>query len=295
MRAGYAFLAALSLPLTVHACQGFYLQEEWIGKDFYEGWNWETENDYTDGRVNYVSMADAQSKNLTYVENDVFFMRADDVSIVSPSARGRDSIRLSSQVAYNESITVLDLQHMPAGCTTWPAFWTVSQAGPWPKGGEIDIVEGVNLNTHNEATLHTSSNCMMPAESLRQPMTGKLDHRLRRAVNGNEGCGVTFADTMLPSTSYGASFNQAGGGYFVMYRGSDAVMVWFFPRAGNVPDVILNGAEEGEPHFDAHNMVFDLTFCGDWAGNVFSTAGCGTGTCSDFVNNNPSAFAEAYW
>ena len=31
---------------------------------------------------------------------------------------------------------------------------------------------GVNLNTHNQATLHTSSNCQMPSDSLRQPQTG---------------------------------------------------------------------------------------------------------------------------
>ena len=70
-------------------------------------------------------------------------MRADDWSIVSPSARGRDSIRISSQKAYDEAIFVLDLAHMPAGCATWPAFWTLSQAGPWPAGGEIDIIEGM--------------------------------------------------------------------------------------------------------------------------------------------------------
>jgi len=76
------------------------------------------------------------------VDDGAFFMRADDWSIVDPSARGRDSIRISSQNAYDEAIFVLDLQHMPAGCSTWPAFWTLSQAGPWPNGGEIDVIEG---------------------------------------------------------------------------------------------------------------------------------------------------------
>jgi hypothetical protein len=71
-------------------------------------------------------------------------MRADDWTIVSPSARGRDSIRISSQTAYSDSIVVLDVQHMPAGCSSWPAFWTLSQTGPWPNGGEIDIIEGEN-------------------------------------------------------------------------------------------------------------------------------------------------------
>ena len=69
-------------------------------------------------------------------------MRADDRSVVSPSSRGRDSIRITSHNAYNESVIVLDLAHMPEGCSTWPAFWTISKDGPWPHGGEVDIIEG---------------------------------------------------------------------------------------------------------------------------------------------------------
>jgi hypothetical protein len=72
-------------------------------------------------------------------------MRADDWSIVDPATRGRDSVRISSQSAYGDSVIVLDLAHMPSGCATWPAFWTLSQKGPWPNGGEIDIIEGMLL------------------------------------------------------------------------------------------------------------------------------------------------------
>jgi hypothetical protein len=40
----------------------------------------------------------------------------------------------------------------------------------------------------------------------------------------------------------------------------------------------------------------DLTyrFCGDWAGNVFAQTGC-SGSCTDYVANNPSAYANAYF
>jgi beta-glucanase (GH16 family) len=121
------------------------------------------------------------------VDGNTFVMRADDWSIVGPSARGRDSVRISSQAAYGDSAIVLDLAHMPAGCGTWPAFWTLSQKGPWPNGGEIDIIEGmllvsrlssesptcvlscagVNKQESNQATLHTTSNCKMPPDPMR--------------------------------------------------------------------------------------------------------------------------------
>ena len=91
-------------------------------------------------------------------------MRADDWSTVDPSARGRDSIRISSQNAYDEAIFVLDLAHMPTGCATWPAFWTLSQAGPWPAGGEIDIIEGMR----SPVSLVSSSESPMRAPPLWQ-------------------------------------------------------------------------------------------------------------------------------
>ena len=46
------------------------------------------------------------------------------------------------------------------------------------------------------------------------------------------------------------------------------------------------------------SQVFDTTFCGDWAGNVWSIdSACSSQapTCQSFVQNNPSAFTDAYW
>lgn len=52
-------------------------------------------------------------------------------------------------------------------------------------------------------------------------------------------------------------------------------------------------------HFANMNLVFDTTFCGDWAGqaSVWSSSGCSAlaSTCTDYVSNSPGAFAPAYW
>lgn len=52
-----------------------------------------------------------------------------------------------------------------------------------------------------------------------------------------------------------------------------------------------------DTYFHQQQIVFDLTFCGDWAGNVWGNGGCASqaDTCQDFVANNPSAFSDAYW
>lgn len=58
----------------------------------------------------------------------------------------------------------------------WPAFWTFSATATWPfvccqslvddhelteynQGGEIDIIEGVHDNVHNQVTWHTGPGC----------------------------------------------------------------------------------------------------------------------------------------
>ncbi|KAG6835745.1 hypothetical protein H0H93_015046 [Arthromyces matolae] len=130
---------------------------------------------------------------------------------------------------------------------------------------------------------------------------GQLD--CNTAVNGNSGCGVT-APT---ANSYGPTFNANGGGWYAVERTNSAISVWFWPRNGSPPSDVSSGASSGTPtayfpntscdiasHFDANNIIINLTFCGDWAGNVYSSSGCPS-TCVDYVNNNPSAFVNAYF
>ena len=83
----------------------------------------------------------------------MFVMRADSTNKVDASSRGRDSIRITSNNAYSDSAVVLELSHMPTGCATWPAFWTVT-TGQWPAGGEIDILEVSSLTNKVISEVH---------------------------------------------------------------------------------------------------------------------------------------------
>jgi len=67
MRVRHAFFATLSFSFALRAgAKTFYLKDQWRGEDFFEGWNWFTDNDPSHGRVNFVSKDEARSKNLTY-------------------------------------------------------------------------------------------------------------------------------------------------------------------------------------------------------------------------------------
>lgn len=314
MRTGYTSCLSLAIFLIIPTISAslFSIQDTYIGQDFFDKWDFETADDPTHGRTNYVDEETAKRTNLSYATDHKFVMQPDSTNVVQPGSRGRDSIRIMSQASYADSVIILDLQHMPWGCATWPAFWTLSASGPWPQGGEIDIIEGVNKNEQNLASLHTSPDCSMPQSRVQ---TGEVTStNCDTSVNSNEGCGTDFNKP----ASYGDEFNGSEGGYYALARTKeDGIKVWYWSRYDpstplevrtNFPvvDPDLWGIPEAyfptkpdtcdyETHFDAHNLIFDLTFCGDWAGSVWSSAGCGSGTCADYVDNNPQAFEDAYW
>lgn len=305
-------LASLGLLcIAPGALAGTYTQSaKVVGSEFESFFSYQAIADPTHGRVNYVNQATANSKNLTYSNGDTFILRADDTTVLSASGAGRNSVRLMSLTAYTTHVVVFYMRHMPTGCGTWPAVWETNQNN-WPAGGEVDIVEGVNLNTDDQTTLHTSPGCTMPS-GIDQSGTA-LYANCNTAVNSNSGCGV---QNTLPN-NYGAPFNAAGGGWYAMERTPDEIKVWFWSQdnAGSAPtgmkngDTSINTDNWGQPVayfpntdcnlaslFSENNIIINLTFCGDWAGSssVYASSGCPS-TCVDYVNNNPSAFSEAYF
>ena len=67
MRTGIAALSLaslLTLPIRAH----FVLTDAYIGYDFLQSWQWQTMDDPTHGRVNYLSQGDSLGQNLTYGE-----------------------------------------------------------------------------------------------------------------------------------------------------------------------------------------------------------------------------------
>ncbi|KAF8069103.1 laminarinase [Lyophyllum atratum] len=305
-------LIRFALPIffaTTRVIGATYGQTDSIsGSGFLNAFSVQNIADPTHGRVNYVSASTAASENLTFSSGDHFVLRADFKKTLSASGPGRDSVRIQSNKQYRTSVTVFNVRHMPQGCGTWPALWTVG--GNWPTQGEIDILEGVNDQGTNAATLHTNAGCTMPASRAQTGTTTGTN--CDSAATGNAGCGVKFTD----ARSYGPTFNNNGGGWYAMERTTSFIKVWFWTRsATNVPADVKNGATSvntgnwGTPvayfpntscdiatHFGAHNIVINckLTFCGDWAGNVYGSSGCPS-SCVDFVNNNPSAFSNAYF
>ena len=287
------------------ALAGYTLEDDYM-KDFFGNFNFFTGNDPTEGFVKFVDEATAMSTKLISSNSSNVAQWGVDTTNKTPG--GRPAVRLESKKIYNGGLIVLDVAHMPFGCGTWPAFWTV---GPnWPSNGEIDIIEGVHEQATDAMTLHTGPGCSIGQDKTAFAgtlSTGNCDVNAYGQAQ-NTGCGIKSTD----NKSYGAGLNSNKGGVYATEWTTSGISIYFFPR-GAIPADVLgdnpNPSGWGKPAakfdggcdigsiFKNHQIVFDTTFCGSWAGAVWSSSTCASkaATCNDYVQNNPSAFTEAYW
>lgn len=290
---------------------------------FFDHFTYFSEPDPTHGFIQYQSAEDSIRQNLTIYHSldspppksinpdtssnsTSAVLRVDNTH--SNTASGRPSARIISKRTYDKGLFLFSILHTPYGCGTWPALWLL---GPnWPSGGEIDVVEAVNIgNTGNHVTLHTSEGCRIgPKRKRKQTGTAKT-WDCWNEINANSGCGVQGGwDT------YGAAFNARGGGIYALEVRKEGIRVWVFKRE-DVPGDILDGESPdpsrwGTPladfpntecdidrYFSDMQIVVNIALCGDWAGqpHVFGASGRCVGNCVDWVTWRPESFREAYW
>ncbi|KAI1333359.1 glycoside hydrolase family 16 protein [Xylariaceae sp. FL0255] len=295
------FTGMLALAAGANA-QPYTIQDTFDTTNFFDGFEFFTGADPTAGFVNYVDATTANATSLAgYTEGGIYL--GVDYTTTNPASPGRDSVRVNSINSYTHGLFIVDLAHMPSSaCGSWPAWWTV---GPnWPNDGEIDIIEGVNSNNYDTITLHTAEGCSFSSSSWSSADCG--------ANSGSTGCGNPTSNTQ----TYGDGFNAIGGGVYAMQWSSSAINIFFFPRS-SIPSDITAGTPDpsgwGSPlagysggscnidsYFQQHQIVFDTTFCGQWAGqsSVWSadaTCSALADSCQDYVAANPSAFQDSYW
>lgn len=306
-----SIMALLVSPFISSTLAQYTLSEDYTGKAFFDGFEFFTDADPTNGHVKYIDKEEANNSAIAglmsggFADNAVYL----GMDAVNEAPEGRRSIRVSSSKAFNRGLIIADIVHMPGGiCSTWPAFWMV---GPdWPTTGEIDIFEGVNEQTANHMALHTGSGVVV---SENQTFSGELitpNCDVKAPGQGNNvGCGIADSD----NTTYGTGFNLNGGGVYATEWTSAAIKIFFFPRnaipadiaSGNpqpseawgMPRAVFAGDFKVDDHFKDLNIVFDTTFCGDWAGKIWANSSCAAlaPTCEEFVASNKTAFREAYW
>ncbi|KAK4230934.1 glycoside hydrolase [Podospora fimiseda] len=306
----------------VHA---YTLIDTFNSSNFFSEFDFFSQPDPTNGFVDYVNISTANHNKLAGYSQGGIYLGVDHHNLTNGTTTGgRKSTRLTSKTAYTTGLFIADIAHMPSGktraedsCGLWPAYWMF---GPnWPNSGEIDIIEGVNTQKANSITLHTANGCSM-SNNTGSISTTKM---VSSDCEGNGGCGQ---QTQALET-YGIGFNSGGGGYYIMEWTESFISVWFVPRSnaetvtkllntidtsnsssisitsslgGQQPLATFNGGNDCSisNHFANHNIVFDTTFCGDWAGKTWksdSTCSALADTCEEWVGQNPEKFVSAYW
>ncbi|KAF5313963.1 hypothetical protein D9611_006836 [Ephemerocybe angulata] len=275
-------------------------EDEYAGQTFYDGFFFFNNlPDPTNGRVNYVNESYARAQRLVYVQDDgKVIMKADDQTTLAQGAyRDRQALKLI--------IYFILIPDGGPGC--------FSQRHHGDVNGEIDVIEGVHDNQHNQVAFHTAPGCLLDSTA---NFTGTISDGggyqhldCNSLINSNAGCGATE----WSRASYGPLFDEQGGGIFAMKWDENGIAVWSFFRAAVPPDVAAgtpNPSTWGPPsanlsssqcdigkYFMSHAIVFDITFCGeypsDWAGNSYATSGC-PGTCDDRLMD-PANFVNATW
>lgn len=207
----------------------------------------------------------------------------------------------------------------------------------------LHTLQGCSISSSNDTAAAATDPTTSVDRSSYLGSSGNLD------CANQPGCSIGF-DNQTGLNSFGASFNSNGGGYYAMVRdvayNGTGISVYFWPLQGdggaNVPDAVASAAKSGAapkwlsseetirswgtpqarwkanadscrlaPFFGKHEIIFDLTFCGDCecreiekeerllivegsfmssgAGQTFSTApGCPTDTtCQAYVRGEP--------
>ncbi|EGF99846.1 family 16 glycoside hydrolase [Melampsora larici-populina 98AG31] len=287
----------------------YKLVSESSGHSFFDNWDFFSDADPTHGMVSYQPVDEAWKSGLVSTSPNSAKIQVDNSSWLG-DGEPRKSVRITSKSTFKYGLLVLDAIKMPFGCSTWPAFWTVGDN--WPMGGEIDIVEGVNMLTKNQMTLHTASGCSVQTPMSNSAMGTVLDKNCDAALDGNSGCGVSDPSEI----SFGKPFNDNGGGVFVMEWKQSGITIWRFARdqlptdltPGHQPNPDSWSSHPPLAHwsndecnnlsnqFGEHRIVFDITLCGDWAGSqgAYTSGGQCGGSCSEAVKD-PANFKDAAW
>lgn len=170
----------------------------------------------------------------------------------------------------------------------------------WPKGGEIDILEGVNDHGPNSSVLHTAENCTMVSDDMdgtglvfplcsdrvASSSSRSLVSNLTGAGQCKSSAGAGAGCVVNPSgdNSYGPALNAVGGGWYAMERTATSINMWFWARNDTtVPDEVkaagnstktIDPSKWGKPYanfvsnncdiqnqFQPQNIIINLTLC----------------------------------
>lgn len=111
------FMLVLLVSMLSHTFAAYTLVQDYSGDAFFENFNFFTNDDPTNGHVQYQSLGSANETGLAGFMtggglDKAVFMTVDSEK-VAPDGRG--SVRVESQQFFNHGLFIIDIVHMPGG------------------------------------------------------------------------------------------------------------------------------------------------------------------------------------
>ncbi|WP_340677172.1 family 16 glycosylhydrolase [Paraglaciecola sp.] len=204
--------------------------------------------------------------------------------VAKPAAEGADlpytSARLNTRYKADFKYGRFEMRaKLPSGQGSWPAFWMLPTDyvyGEWPKSGEIDILEAVNLKTVDaqgtvEAKVHGTLHYGQPWPDnkssgkayLLPDMANPADDFHTYAIEWQEGEIRWYVDDYLFATQMKSEvrYNSKGEALGLKHRG------WFAEYFDLVTGKLTTHWDNAPFDQDFH-LLLNLAVGGDWAGNV---------------------------
>lgn len=262
-------LTALAAASSAKAT--YTLTDSFQGSTFFDTFDFFTDTDPTAGFVDYVDSSTAIRDELIGLVNGTdssssVYLGAD---FKSKTTTGRQSVRIMSQQAWTHGLFLADVDAIPSVCSGWPSLWFLNSVGPWPTGGEIDMIEVSSPSPQdpvgNQITLHTDAGCAVTNDSALfsgELLTSDCDVDDPTQAT-NAGCGIltplNYTSSAASTSSSGSvnntqrytqhlstagpNFNAKGGGVYAMLWTSSSLTFWFFPRSLIPTDITSNNPD----------------------------------------------------
>lgn len=265
-------------PPTAGAYQKVWGAE---GESFFESWEFKW-RDYNHGASQYLLQRDAEKAGVVEAHKTHAILRAGEPS---PSWKyKRQTAKIATKGTWNHFLATMSYSHLPYGCGVWPAFFTLATNSPWPKGGEMDILEYVNMDV-SKSSFHTGSGCILKRQEVFKeglmPDRNAMDYDCETAYPDKLGC----APNKWMRT--GEQWSNSPG-VVAMEWTEDFIKIFFIPER-EIPEDLKSEAPKPETwrkwlfsyyplkasgctadHIQPQQLVMQINFCGDWASKVWS-------------------------
>ena len=239
--------------------------------------------DHNHGSAQYLLEEDAAQEGVVEATRNYAIIRAGRRS--DKYKYKRMTARMESKPAWKYFLTLIKFSHVPYGCGVWPALFTLAPNVPWPNGGELDILEFVNMDV-SKSSFHTGGECTLNAAKVNEygpmPDRNKMDYDCVTDYPDRLGC--------APNKWMKSGTDWAHSPGILATQWTESFLKIFYIPEHEIPEDITESPSPDKTWddrwlfsyypftgtkciMDEQKLMMQINFCGDWAGKVWGKDG----------------------